>query len=166
MNHHGTSTKITGTTIVLSVLIALAVVAATAGETSGQPGARSSASIAGSWKLVVDGSGDVFFGTYNGGPSEGTVTFSSPDNSISLTHGQWKRTGPGTYADTDSGFIYDENGIAILIITFRAEIEVAPGGSTALFNFEFDVADFDGTVVDSGAATAVGTRIRVQPLTM
>ena len=165
MNYYAMRRKLAGVTIVLCGFMGL-VVAATAAETSGQAAARQTASIVGSWKLVVDQTGDVFFGTYNGGPARGTVTFSSPDNSISLTHGEWKRTGPRSFADTDSGFIYDENGIASLIITFRAEVEVAPDGNTAFFNFEFDVSLFDGTVVDSGAATGVGTRIQIQPLTM
>ena len=102
--------------------------------------------------------------TYNGGPLRGTVNATSPDNSIGLTHGAWKRTGPRTFADTDIGFIYDENGIAILKIKFRAESEVDESGDTAQFNFEFEISDFDGNVVDSGTSSGIGTRIKVEPL--
>lgn len=163
MKHSAILRKVTGTTILLGALIVV-VASAYVRNAAAQPAPRSPAPIVGSWKLVVDGTGDVFFGTYNGGPTQGTVNFSSPDNSISLTHGTWRRTGPRTFADTDSGFIYDANGIASLIITFRAEVEVAPDGDTASFNFAFEVSLFDGTVVDSGAGTGIGTRIKVQPL--
>lgn len=120
--------------------------------------------IVGSWKLVDDQNGSIFFGTYAGGPFKGTVNFTSPNNFTSLTHGAWKRTGRRTFADTDSGFIYDEHGDAVRIITFRAEIEVSEDGDMGVFDFEFEVSKLDGTIVQSGASTATGTRIKVQPL--
>lgn len=118
--------------------------------------------IVGSWKLVDDNTGDMFFGTYNGGRYSGTVMFTTPSNSISLTHGMWRRTGPRTFADTDSAFIFDENGVANSIITFRAEIEV--NGDSGFFNFEFDIKDLEGNLLDEGASSATGTRIRVERL--
>ncbi len=121
-------------------------------------------SIVGSWKLVDDNTGDTILITYNGGPRHGTVIATTPDNSISLTHGAWKRTGPRTFADTDIGFIYGEDGIAILQIKFRGESEVSASGDTAQFKFEFEISDFDGNVVDSGASSGKATRIKVEPL--
>ena len=123
-------------------------------------------SIVGSWKLVDDQNGDIFFGTYNGGFFKGTVNFTSPDNFTSLTHGAWERTGARSFADTDSGFIYDANGLAIQIITFRAEIELSLDGDTGLFDFEFEITDLDGNFFFAGSSTATGTRIKVEPLSV
>ena len=119
-------------------------------------------SIVGSWE-VVDQSGAIFLGTYNGGPAEGTVNFTSPTSTTSLTHGVWRRTGPCTFADTDVALIYDESGNAAFQIKFRAEIELSKQGDTAVFAFEFEVSQLDGTVVASGASTATGRRIEVEP---
>lgn len=157
--------KFIPTTVVFAVVLACATTTAMAEQQSAQSANRLGfQSIVGSWKLVDDQSGDIFFGTYNGGPLQGTVNFSSPDNSIGLTHGAWKRTGRRTFADTDSGFIYGDDGMANLIITFRAEIKVNRDGETAAFDFEFEVRDFDGAVVNSGASTGTATRIEVEPL--
>lgn len=145
--------------LITATLIFTVLVCATTTAMAGQR-----ASIVRSWKLVDDQTGDIFFGTYNGNRFRGTVNLTSPDNSISLTHGAWKRTGPRTFADTHSGFIYDANGIANLIITFRAEIEVNLGGDTASFDFEFEVTQFDGTLVDSGTSTATAARVKVEPV--
>ncbi len=158
-----------GQLISTGAIVTMAMVCTATLAVAEQPAADSAArkhfeSIVGSWKVVDDSTGDVFFGTYNGNPFRGTVNFTSPNDFTSLTHGAWRRTGPRTFADTDSGFIYDDDGAAILIITFRAEVEVDPGGDTASFDFAFEVTEFDGTVVDSGASTATGTRIKVQPL--
>lgn len=120
-------------------------------------------SIVGSWKLVEVQQGTIFFGTYNGGPFRGTVNFSSPFEQNSLTHGVWKRTGPRTFADTDSAFIY-ENGIAAGIVTFRAEIELSADGESGTFNFESEEERFDGQPGQFFASTAIGTRIKVEPL--
>jgi hypothetical protein len=149
--------------LVMTALIST-VALVTSGDTAQSSSKLSSKSIVGSWELVDDNSGDTFLLTYNGGPLRGTVNATSPDNSVGLTHGAWKRTGPRTFADTDIGFIYDENGIAILKIKFRAESEVDESGDTAQFNFEFEISDFDGNVVDSGASSGIGTRIKVEPL--
>ena len=118
--------------------------------------------IVGSWKLVDDTNGDIFFGTYNGGPFKGTVNFTTPFSNTSLTHGVWKRTGPRTFADTDSAFIFGEEGKAVMIITFRAEVEVT--GDTGRFTFAFELTDLAGAYIDSGASSATGTRIKVRPL--
>jgi hypothetical protein len=50
-------------------------------------------SVVGSWKLVDDNSGDIFLATYTGGYSDGTVNVTSPNNTTTLSHGQWQRTG-------------------------------------------------------------------------
>jgi len=122
-------------------------------------------SIVGSWKVVSDNDGSIFFGTYDGGLFQGTVQFTSPNTTTSLTHGNWKRTGPRTFSDTDSGFLYDPvSGEAVSIITFRASIEVDKGGDTASFDIAFDITELDGTPIDSGTNTATGTRIAIQPL--
>lgn len=120
-------------------------------------------SIVGSWQLVDDQSGASFLATYNGGPFKGTVNVTSPNTATSLTHGVWRRTGPCTFADTDIAFIYDENGNAAFKIKFRGEIELSRDGDTGVFRFEFEVSLLDGTVVNSGASTATGTRIKVEP---
>ena len=70
---------------------------------------------------------------------------------------------PCAFTDSDIASIYDENGNDAFKITFRAEIELNKDGDTAVFNFEFEVSLLDGTVVISGASTATGTRIKVEP---
>ena len=137
--------------VAVSVSPALSVAAGTAAR-----------SIVGSWELVDDNTGDIFLLTYNGGPRRGTVNATSPDNSVSLTHGAWIRTGARTFTDTDIGFIYDENGIAALKIKFIAESELDESGDTARFNFEFEVTDLDGNLVDLGSSSGVATRIKVE----
>ena len=47
--------------------------------------------IVGSWEQIDDGTGDVFFATFHGGPRRGTFNFTSPDASISFSHGSWNR---------------------------------------------------------------------------
>jgi hypothetical protein len=149
--------------LILTTIFAFAPAAGAAAEVGAPESSESSCkSIVGSWELVAE-NGAIFFGTYNGGPSEGTVNFTSPNNTTSLTHGAWKRIAPCTFADTDIAFIYGEDGNATSTIKFRAEIELGPGGDTALFAFEFEVSLLDGTVVATGASTATGTRINVEP---
>jgi hypothetical protein len=41
---------------------------------------------------------------------------------------------------------------------------VDKSGDTAQFNFEFEISDFDGNVLESGTSSGIGTRIRVEPL--
>jgi hypothetical protein len=148
----------------LTTALAFTAAVMAAAQDAAHPSAASSCkSIVGSWEVVDDQSGAIFLGTYNGGPSEGTVNFTSPNRATSLTHGVWRRTGPCTVADTDIAFIYDENGNAAFQIKFRAEIELRKNGDTAVFAFEFEVSLLDGTVVNSGTATATGTRIKVEP---
>jgi hypothetical protein len=148
----------------LTTILAFPATAAAATEDAVHPSSAASCkSIVGSWEVVDDQSGAIFLGTYNGGPAEGTVNFTSPNTATSLTHGAWKRTGPCTFADTDIAFLYDANGNATLTIKFRAEIELGKGGDTAVFAFEFEVSLLDGTVVNAGASTATGTRIKVEP---
>jgi len=148
----------------MTAILCIVTIAAAAKGVAQAPSQPTFKSIVGSWALVDNQSGAAFFGTYNGGPLEGTVNFTSPDNSISLTHGSWKRTGPRAFADTDIAFIYDAQGKAGFKIKFKAEIELSADGDTAFFNYKFEVSLFDGTVVNSGASTATGTRINVEPL--
>ena len=148
--------------LLTTILAFTAVVMAAAEDAIHPSSAASCKSIVGSWE-VVDQSGAIFLGTYNGGPAEGTVNFTSPNTATSLTHGVWRRTGPCTFADTDIAFIYDAAGNAASQIKFRAEIELRKGGDTAVFDFEFEISLLDGTVVASGASTAAGTRIKVEP---
>jgi len=153
--------------LILTTALAFTAAVAAAAEGAAHPSSEASCkSIVGSWEVVDDQSGDIFLGTYNGGPSEGTVNFTSPNTATSLTHGAWKRTGPCTFADTDIAFLYDANGNAAFKIKFRAEIELNKGGDTAVFDFEFEVSLLDGTVINSGASTATGTRIKVEPRTL
>ena len=146
----------------LPAFFTLFIVAASIAPASSVAAGGAARSIVGSWELVDDNTGDIFLLTYNGGPRRGTVNATSPDNSVSLTHGAWVRTGPRTYADTDIGFIYDENGIAALKIKFMAESELDESGESARFNFEFEVTDLDGNLVDLGASSGIATRIKVE----
>lgn len=141
------------------------IIIETAADGAAHPSSAASCkSIVGSWEVVDNQSGAIFFGTYNGGPSQGAVNFTSPNNATSLTHGVWRRTGPCTFADTDIAFIYDSAGDAAFKIKFRADITLSKDGETAVFAFEFEVSSLeDGTIVQSGASTATGTRIKVEP---
>ena len=118
-------------------------------------------SVVGSWEVVDDNSHDIFLATYTGGPLEGTVNFTSPNNATTLSHGQWKRTGECTFADTDTALLRGADGKANATITFQADIEVAHGGNDATFAFDFAVKNLDGTSVTNGSSTAKGTRINV-----
>jgi len=118
--------------------------------------------IVGSWLVIDDNTGARFLGTYTGGLRLGTVQFTTPFSNTSQTHGEWTRTGPRTFADTDSAFIFGADGNAAMIITFRAEIEVT--GDTGTFEFALDVRDFAGTLLDQGRSSGTGTRIRAEPL--
>jgi hypothetical protein len=120
-------------------------------------------SVVGSWKVVDDNSHDVFLATYTGGPSEGAVNFTSPNSTTTLSHGQWKRTGECTFADTDTALLLGADGKASATITFQADIEVAHGGNDATFAFDFSVKSLDGSSVTNGSSTAKGTRINVVP---
>src|SRR5262249_31156065 len=93
--------------MIMAALLCIVTIAAVAEGVAQAPFQPTFKSIVGSWAVVDNQSGAAFFGTYNGGPLEGAVNFTSPDNSISLTHGSWKRTGPRAFADTDIAFIYD-----------------------------------------------------------
>jgi len=118
-------------------------------------------SVVGSWEVVDDNSHDVFLATYTGGPSEGTVNFTSSNDTTTLSHGQWKRTGECTFADTDTALLLGADGKANATITFQADIEVARGGNDATFAFDFHVKNLDGASVTTGSSTAKGTRINV-----
>ncbi len=120
-------------------------------------------SIVGSWEQIDDGTKDVFFATFNGGPRRGTFNFTSPDASISLSHGSWKRTGRRTYNGTDVGFIYDQDGLAEFRYKFNSRIVVNQDGKTASFEFKFEKSGLDGKVVETGSGTGKGFRIEVEP---
>jgi hypothetical protein len=146
-------------------VVALTASVATVGVADAMPRERVAAatSVVGSWKVVDHNSGEVFLGTYNGDSAAGTVNFSSPNNMTTLSHGQWRRTGPNTFSDTDIALVLGADGKAASTITFRAKVIVAPGGNTADFDFEFEVTALNGTPVTRGASTGGGTRITVQP---
>jgi hypothetical protein len=76
-------------------------------------------SVVGSWKLVDDNSGDIFLATYTGGYSDGTVNVTSPNNTTTLSHGQWQRTGECTFVDTDIALLLGVDGKANRTITFQ-----------------------------------------------
>jgi hypothetical protein len=120
-------------------------------------------SVVGSWKLVDDNSGDIFLATYTGSYSDGTVNVTSPNNTTTLSHGQWQRTGECTFVDTDIALLLGVDGKANKTITFQAEIKVGHGGNNAAFAFDFDIRNLDGTSVTNGSSTAKGTRINVIP---
>jgi hypothetical protein len=122
-------------------------------------------SVVGAWKVVDDNTHETFLGTYNGGPSEGTVSFTSPNNVTTASHGQWKRTGTCTFADTDVAFLIGPDGKANQTITFQAKIKVAANPNEAVFDFAFEVKNLDGTSVFKGASTGKGSRIVVIPRT-
>jgi len=124
-------------------------------------------SVVGAWKVVDDNTNEIFLGTYNGaiGGAEGTVTFTAPNNTTTASHGQWKRTGTCTYADTDVAFLIGADGKANQTITFQAKINLATGGNNAIFDFAFEIKNLDGTSVFKGASTGKGTRIVVIPRT-
>jgi hypothetical protein len=103
--------------------------------------------------------------TYTGGPSEGAVNFTSPNNMTTLSHGQWKKTGERTFADIDIALLLGTDGKANATVTFQADIEVADGGNDATFVFDFEIKTLDGTSVTKGSSTAKGIRISVVPRT-
>jgi hypothetical protein len=138
-----------------------------AGAASVETSSPACGSLVGAWKVVDDNTHETFLGTYNGavGGSEGTVTFTSPNNTTTASHGQWKRTGTCTYADTDVAFLIGADGKANQTITFQAKIKVNTGANDAVFDFAFEIKNLDGTSVFKGASTGKGTRIVVIPRT-
>jgi len=174
-----------GSTLLLAFFVASVFVGSTAAAQDAGDGVPS---IVGSWKVTGDESGETFFGTYKGGPSVGTVRFTSP-NTFGLLgstrredreglrvwgragcgesacllrrpDGLWQRTGPLTYADAGRGYVFDDEGVATRIVTTRADVRLAPNGDTA--RFEFELEDFDGNLLESRTATGTGTRVEIR----
>jgi hypothetical protein len=135
-----------------------------AGAAPAETASSTCGSVVGAWKVVDDNTNETFLGTYNGGSSEGTVSFTSPNNTTTASHGQWKRTGTCTFADTDVAFLIGPDGKAIQTITFQAKIKVTTAND-AIFDFAFEVKNLDGTSVFKGASTGKGSRITVIPRT-
>ncbi|MFD5098320.1 hypothetical protein [Streptomyces albidochromogenes] len=120
--------------------------------------------LTGSWKVVDDRTQEVFLASYHGGPSAGTVSFTSPNDKTTAAHGQWKQTGRCSYSDTDVAFLLGGDGDAYATITFEAEITMT-GRNNARFDSEYQINDLDGTPITKGHSKATGTRIGVQPHT-
>jgi hypothetical protein len=77
----------------------------------------------------------------------------------SLAHGEWTRIGNHRYASTFVAFRYDPAGNFVGMLHVRRELTLSP----SLDQFEAtDVVEFlapDGSVVASGNATEVATRL-------
>ena len=121
--------------------------------------------IVGSWEQIDDGTEEVFFATFHGGPRRGTFNFTSPDASISLSHGSWQRIGQRRFNATDVGYIYDgSNGKAVFRYKYKTKIVLSQDGKTAQFTFQFEKSALDGTVVETSKGKGKGVRIEVEPL--
>ncbi|MET9511928.1 hypothetical protein ABZX62_26285 [Streptomyces flavidovirens] len=141
---------------------AAAILSATviAGPASAQDEQSKCGSLVGSWKVVDDRTQEVFLASYHGGPSAGTVNFTSPNDKTTAAHGQWKRTGQCSYTDTDVALLLSKDGKAYATITFEAEIRMT-GRDNAHFRSEYQINELDGTPMTKGRSSATGTRIGV-----
>ncbi|MET9962736.1 hypothetical protein ABZ128_27320 [Streptomyces sp. NPDC006326] len=150
---------------VFAGVAALATATAVTGPASAAvEGGSGCYTLPGSWKVVDDNTHDTFLGSYHGSATatSGVVNFTSPNNTTTASHGEWKQTGCGTYSDTDTAFLIGTDGKANSTITFKANITVT-GRNTANFDFAFQINNLDGTFVTGGASTGKATRIAVQP---
>ena len=145
---------------VLVILLLMSTLVFVAATTAREP----HQSIVGSWVQIDDDTGDMFFATFHGNRRNGTFNFTSPDNSISLSHGAWKKVGAYTFHATDVGFNYDENGLADTKFQFNTRIELGRKGNTASLVFHFVITKLDGTVRETGSGTGSMTRIQVHPV--
>ncbi len=150
---------------VLAGVAALATATAVTGSANAAAdGSSGCLTLPGSWKVVDDNTGETFLGSYHGSAwaSAGTVNFTSPNNTTTASHGEWKQTGCGTYSDTDTALLLGADGKANSTITFQANITVT-GRNTANFDFAYKIHGLDGSYVTGGSSTGKGTRIGVQP---
>ncbi|MGH3550591.1 MAG: hypothetical protein ACRDQU_21225 [Pseudonocardiaceae bacterium] len=79
---------------------------------------------------MEDGCTNVILATFTGGHSEGTVNFTSSYKTVTLSHGQWKRTGECTFIDTDTVLRLGADGKVNATITFHVNIKVDPAATT------------------------------------
>ncbi|MCX4628721.1 MULTISPECIES: hypothetical protein [unclassified Streptomyces] len=150
---------------VFAGVAALATATAVTGSANAAvEGGSSCYTLPGSWKVVDDNTHETFLGSYYGSATAtaGVVNFTSPNNTTTASHGEWRQTGCGTYSDTDVAFLIGADGKAASTITFKANISVT-GKNTANFDFAFTINNLDGSFVTSGASTGKATRIAVQP---
>ncbi|MFD7624480.1 hypothetical protein ACFV7Q_00290 [Streptomyces sp. NPDC059851] len=150
---------------VFAGIAALATATAVTGSANAAvEGGSGCLTLPGSWRVVDDNTKETFLGSYHGSASaaSGTVNFSSPNNTTTASHGEWKLTGCGTYSDTDTALLIGTDGKANSTITFKANITVT-GRTTANFDFAYQIHQLDGTLVTGGSSTGKGYRINVQP---
>jgi len=72
--------------------------------------------------------------------------------------------GPGQVAFTVVRLQADEKGTYLGTVTVHAILDVGDDGRSLSGVFDFEVADPAGKIVATGAGTAEGTRIAVEPM--
>jgi len=129
--------------------------------------------IVGSWLETV-----TFSGVSAPPPLKSLVTF-IPDGSLvvadqgnvtteivfSAGHGAWVHLGGRTFAWTVIELISDLNGNLLGTLKVRGQYTVNESGNSYSGQFQAEIADTAGNLIDSAEGTNEGQRIQVEPLT-
>ncbi len=122
---------------------------ATPGATAGHP-------LVGTWLIDSD--------TEDEASSPSITVFMADGGAVDVgadgaSAGTWEATGPRTATLTLVG-IFEEEGFGGSFF-IRAEVELDEAGETFTAPYSYTVVAADGTVLETGQATAQGTRLRV-----
>ena len=114
-------------------------------------------SLAGTWQLTttIDGQATTSLFTFN---DDGNVIGTAPLAAFGTAHGVWEKTGNNSFSSTHLAFIFDDSGVASLILKANGDYELT-SNNTFTLDFVQEISLPDGTPVDTLAGSGTGTRI-------